>query len=230
MRGHQTPSRKILEDEYVQWLSFANAGMMDRGNLYCFDLAIRNLPTDNPIIEIGSFCGLSTNMITYCLARHNKHNKVFTSDRWIFEGAEAGRRIGHSGIDHTEYRSFVMDTFKRNVSFFSKDNLPHPIEVFSDDFFDMWSKKQQAKDLFGRDVHLGGPISFAFVDGNHTYEYAKRDFENIATFLDPGGYVFFDDSSDEAGFGSSDLMKEILVHPDFECVAKNPHYLFKKKK
>ena len=63
------------EDEYVEWLCFANAGMLDRGNLYCFDYAIRNLPSSAPLIEIGSFCGLSTNLITYYKAAIPDHSR-----------------------------------------------------------------------------------------------------------------------------------------------------------
>jgi hypothetical protein len=54
-----------ISDDYINWLSFANSGMLHRGNLYCFDYAIEHLPTEAPIIEIGSFCGLSANVITY---------------------------------------------------------------------------------------------------------------------------------------------------------------------
>src|SRR5687767_3117074 len=50
--------------EYMSWLSFANAGMLTPGNVDCFDYAIRNLPSSAPLVEIGSFCGLSTNAIT----------------------------------------------------------------------------------------------------------------------------------------------------------------------
>ena len=67
-----------ITDEYVKWLCFANAGMLDRGNLYCFDLAIRNLPSDAPMVEIGSFCGLSTNLIAHYKYKHGKTNTLIT--------------------------------------------------------------------------------------------------------------------------------------------------------
>ena len=49
---------KKVEDEYLNWLRFANAGMISPGNMYAMKYAIENLPTNDPIIEIGSFCGL----------------------------------------------------------------------------------------------------------------------------------------------------------------------------
>ena len=42
-----------ISEEYIDWLCFANAGMLSRGNLYCFDYAMRHLPTEDPVVEIG---------------------------------------------------------------------------------------------------------------------------------------------------------------------------------
>ena len=218
----------VLQDEYCKWLCYANAGMLHTGNIYCFDYAIKNLPTSNPILEIGSFCGLSTNVISYLLKKHKKQNQLVTSDKWIFEGAEPSGKLGGSEIGHTDYRDFVINTFKNNVSFFSKDNLPYPIEVFSDEFFELWKEQKTVKDIFNREIALGGRISFAYIDGNHTLEFAKRDFENTSEYLDAGGFILFDDSSDSSQFECAKLMKDILKNPGYELVMKNPNYLFKK--
>ncbi len=84
-------------------------------------------------------------------------------------------------------------------------------------------------DVFGREAALGGPISFCFVDGNHTYDFAKRDFTNVDEFLAPGGFILFDDSYDYRNeFGLTPLMREIERNPRYELVAKNPNYLFKR--
>jgi hypothetical protein len=216
-----------IQDEYIDWLLFANAGMLHRGNLYCIDYAVKNIASNNPVIEIGSFCGLSTNIINYYLNKYNKSNKIITSDKWEFEGKSDGM-LGESIISHAKYKDFVMDSFKRNVSLFSSFNLPYAIEVFSDDFFEMWSINSLTKDVFQRTIELGGPISFAFVDGNHSFEFAKRDFENIDKYLEIGGYILFDDSADDTHFECKNLMKEIEVNPKYKLVIKNPNYLFKK--
>ena len=67
-----TPSPHIreLSSEYLNWLMFANAGMLTPGNLWCMDYAIKNLPSTAPILEIGSFCGLSANVITHLKEKH----------------------------------------------------------------------------------------------------------------------------------------------------------------
>jgi len=219
-----------VEDEYLAWLSFANAGMLNPGNVFCIDYAIRNLPSNNPILEIGSFCGLSTNVISYLLKKQNKSNKILTTDKWVFEGAEKEGYIGDSKIKHSDYRAFVMDTFKNNVLFFSAHNLPFPVEAFSDNFFQLWGNNETVEDLFGRELKLGGYISFAYIDGNHTYEYSKKDFLNTSKYLDIGGFILFDDSSDTSPFGCAELMKEILDDDNYELVMKNPNYLFRKIK
>jgi hypothetical protein len=219
---------KKLNDEYINWLVFANPGMLHKGNIYSMDLAISNLPTDHPVLEIGSFCGLSTNLINYLLFKYRKFNKIFSCDKWIFEGAEKGGQLGVSGISHEQYRDFCKSSFMRNVEFFSAENKPYTIEAFSDDFFGLWKMQKSIYDIFGRNIKLGGEISFCYIDGNHSYECARKDFENADEYLDIGGYILFDDSSDSNSFGLTKLMKEIISKHRYELVIKNPNYLFKK--
>jgi hypothetical protein len=227
IKGKLLTPKLTVYDEYIDWLSFANAGMLDKGNLYCFDYAIKNLPSSNPIVEIGSFCGLSTNIISYFLTKYKKTNRIFSSDAWIFEGSQK-KVLGSSAITHAEYRQFVKESFMRNVSMFSREHLPFTIEQVSDDFFQSWNEKRKLKDVFGRDVGLGGPIGFCYIDGNHEYDFAKRDFENADKFLEKGGFLFFDDSSDSSDFGCAKLMKEILKDKRYKLIIKNPNYLFQK--
>ncbi len=218
-----------ISDEYVRWLCYANAGMLDRGNLYCFDYAISNLVSAAPIVEIGSFCGLSTNLLSHYKEIHQIHNPLISCDKWLFESAETGGRLSeHSALTHAEYRDFVKGTYLRNVRMFSGNDLPFTIEAFSDEFFAAWREAQEVIDVFGRSIRLGGPISFCFVDGNHSYEYVKRDFENCDQFLERGGFILFDDSSDGSGWDVCWLMREVLQSGRYELVIKNPNYLFRK--
>jgi hypothetical protein len=219
-----------ITDEYIEWLCFANAGMLHKGNLYCFDLAIKHLPSNKPILEVGSFCGLSTNILNYYLKRTGRNNKMITCDKWVFEGSEKGRYLGNSDVLHSEYKAFVKETFIRNISMFSRSNLPYHMEVTSDEFFKLWSDKEVVADIFGREIELGGEISFCYIDGNHTYDFARRDFENTDRYLEKGGLILFDDSYDGSPFGCARLMKELVRNRDYERVIKNPNYLFRKKK
>ncbi|NND82513.1 MAG: class I SAM-dependent methyltransferase [Gammaproteobacteria bacterium] len=219
---------KKIQDEYLSWLTLANAGMLSPGNVYSIHYAINNIPSDKPILEIGSFCGLSTNVISYLLSSSGNKNKIFTCDKWVFEGAENGGRLGESSVSHKDYREFVKSTYIKNIEFFSKENKPYTIEVFSDDFFNLWNKKEETVDILGRSVNLGGLFSFCYVDGNHTYEFAKRDFENIDLNLEVGGFILFDDSFDSNQFGLTKLMKEVKQKKNYKLVIKNPNYMFQK--
>ena len=221
-------SMKTVEDEYLTWLRFANAGMLNPGNIYAMKYAIENLPTNDPIVEIGSFCGLSTNVLSYFLRKYQRKNIIFCSDKWIFEGSDEGVNLGLSDISHADYRPYVKETFMRNINFFSP-NRPHPIELFSDEFFEKWKEQKEVIDVFNQSIILGGNISFSYIDGNHTYEFAKRDFENVSQYLVPGGFILFDDSSDSDPFGLTKLMREIKQRSDYSLVMKNPNYLFQKK-
>ena len=216
--------------EHLSWLSLANAGMMDRGNVACFDYAVRNLPSNAPMIEIGSFCGLSTNAITYLKQVHGVRNALITCDKWIFEGSEEGDTLDPtSTISHAAYRDFVKRTFRENVLMFSGSDLPYTIESFSDEFFDLWSEGETQEDVFGRPVSLGGPISFCYIDGNHTYEFAKRDFVNADRFLEKGGFILFDDSGDGSGWEVCDVVREVTASGRYELISHHPNYFFRKR-
>jgi hypothetical protein len=218
-----------ISDEYVRWLCYANAGLLDRGNLCSFDYAIRNLPSEAPIIEIGSFCGLSTNLLTYYKEKHGVHNSLITCDKWEFETAQIGSVVGESSISHSEYRTFVKETYIRNIRMFSRYDLPYTVEMLSDDFFAAWRKAEEVSDVLGRSIQLGGPISFCYIDGNHSYEYVKRDFENCHEFLERGGFILFDDSADGSGREVCQVVAEVKVSGKYDVIIKNPNYLFVKR-
>ena len=217
------------QDKYLDWLCFANAGMLHRGNVYCIEHALQNLPSTNPVLEIGSFCGLSTNVISYYMKRHGVTNKLITCDKWQFEGAEKGGNIGESGISRDEYRTFVRDTFMRNVRMFSRAGLPNTVEMFSDELFTAWREGKELDDVFGRPVQLGGALSFCYIDGNHSYDFVRRDFVNCHEHLDRSGFLLFDDSADGSGWDVCSVVDEVRRSGDYELVARNPNYLFRKK-
>jgi hypothetical protein len=217
--------------DYLTWLTYANAGMLTRGNVDSFDYAIRNLPSAAPIVEIGSFCGLSTNVITYLKEKHGVKNRLITCDKWIFEGAADGQPLGDSkSVTHAGYREYVRSTYLRNIQAFSQYDLPYTVEMFSDEFFAAWTEGQTETDVMGRSLQLGGPISFCYIDGNHSYEFAKRDFQNTDKFLEAGGLVLFDDSGDNTQWEVRHVVSEVMASGRYEVIANNPNYLFRKKR
>jgi hypothetical protein len=190
------------------------------------DYALSHLPSDAPLLEIGSFCGLSTNILNHYRRKHQRRNLLFSCDKWEFENRSSSS-IGGSTVSFDQYKQFVKDSFLRNTRMFSEHDLPFTIESFSNEFFGMWEREETARDVFDRAIHLGGPLSFCYVDGNHTYEGAKQDFENCDAFLQVGGFILFDDSTDKT-FGVFRLMPEVLATGRYRLVAKNPNHLFQK--
>jgi hypothetical protein len=215
--------------EYLSWLSFAVPGMLDRRNADAISFALQHLPNDAPMLEIGSFCGLSTSVIAYFRLKHSISNRLFTCDHWAFEGQDVGAYLGDSEfVTHEEYRTFVRDSYLRNTNIFCKPDLPYTIEADSDTFFRRWSAAETATDVFGRNVDIGGSLSFCYIDGNHSYESAKRDFANTDRFLAPGGFIFFDDSGDGSGWEVCKVVEEVLKSGSYDLIAKNPNYFFQK--
>ena len=228
LRQPKPPPKKYVHSHYLRWLNFANAGILEIGHWHLMDLAVRELPTDDPVLEIGSFAGQSTNVLAYFLRQHSRPNPLFTVDPWQFEDTAGLDTIPESEITFASYRNLVRDQFLQNVRFWSGDRLPHTIEATSDDFFAAWAAGEERVDVFERPVRLGGPLSFAFIDGGHTYEQARRDFENVDRQLVPGGFVLLDDSTEEGPFpGVFRVAREALA-AGYELADANPNHLLRK--
>ena len=43
------------------------------------------------------------------------------------------------------------------------------------------------------------PLDFLFIDGDHNYEAVRKDFEDWASLVQPGGFILIHDSRREAG-------------------------------
>ena len=46
------------------------------------------------------------------------------------------------------------------------------------------------------------PLELLFVDGDHSYEGAKADFDRWGAFVRPGGHLLFHDAVDTGGYGN----------------------------
>lgn len=221
----------LLSDEFTSWVRFAVPGMLGDGNLVASAWAMERLPKKGAIIEIGSFCGLSTILLSALRSRSGEQNRrIITSDKWEFEGQDLSSALGDSAVTHETYQEFVRESYLRNVQTFC-DPQPATVASLSDEFFTYWEAGEEKQDVVsGEVIKLGGEIAFAYIDGNHTYEFAKRDFENTDRFLVSGGWVMFDDSADGSGWEVNTLVRELASDPDsgYELVARAPNYLFRK--
>jgi Methyltransferase domain len=215
-------------DEFLFWLSLINPGTLNSDNLPLFNHAIQRMPEGGAVVEIGSWCGMSINHLIHMMQNTGRSNEVFSVDEWQFEGSGASRIPG-SNILFSDYRDLAIDTFRRNLMLFHPDRLPHHIVASSDRYFELWTQRAEVVDFFGRTTTLGGAISLAYIDGDHTYQQSWRDFENVDRFLLPGGFIIFDDSADWCDWESKRSAREAASRPDYELVAKAPNYCIAKR-
>jgi hypothetical protein len=223
-------ARNVSSDGYIQWLCWILGGWLtpDHGNLRAFDYAVQHMPAGGAIVEIGSFLGLSTNIIAYLTIKYHRDSPLFTCDPWVFEGVEIPIG-GYFDASSEAYRHYAEKVYKMNVALFSAGRRPYTIKTFSDQFFRLWSLRTTTKDVFGRSVALGGSISFAYIDGAHTYNAAKGDFLGVDQHLLPGGFILFDDSADDSSSEVKRAVAEVKLNPSYELVCKTPNYFFRKK-
>jgi predicted O-methyltransferase YrrM len=216
----------LLRDDYIDWLMLAVAGMQHPGNPYLLELAVRTAP-EAPMLEIGSFCGLSASIIQYLKRKHARSVPLFCCDSWTFEGAERPLPLA-APVSHKDLRAHAMESFVRAMQRFSAEQLPYAIEARSDEFFLAWEAASTCTDLFGRGVALGGPLGFCFIDGNHSEAQVLRDFEGCDRHLLPGGLILFDDSSDDSDWEVRRVVRRVRASGRYEVLARNPNYLVRK--
>lgn len=214
------------KDDHMKWIKAGVSGWCDDGNIQAMATAIENMP-DGAVIEIGSFVGRSTCIISRLLELAESPAPFYSVDDWYFEGYHPDGVVSkHVTLDN--WRGYTEQQFIANVSYFT-GRRPLHIKTRSDDFFRQWGEGRKYRDLFGRRVRLGGGIAFAFIDGEHSYDGSKRDAENTLRFLLPGGYMLLDDSYDGTPHQSGRMAIELLAHPLLELVGRYPNMMFKRR-
>lgn len=211
-------------------MSYVTGGMLTVGNIDAIAYAIANIDSEAPFLEIGSFCGLSSNLITFLKQDAGKRNKLIAFDPWDYASwHEEGETFANfNQITWAEYTEFVKNAYRTRVGFFSSADLPFAIQGYSGQIFEKWAAEESVIDVFQRPVALGGSISFAFIDGDHTYEGALSDFKNVDRYLEIGGFILFDDSADGSNWGCARVAREVSQRSAYELISKNPNYLIKK--
>ncbi len=234
------PAYRTLDDDFIRRLrcSLVGEGMLHPGNVFAMAHAIRKMPEEGAVLEIGSYAGLSTNVLAYLLQKHRRAHPFFSCDAWIYEGfhddspgispARLQHMDGAADISRDAYMQYIKSCFIRGTRFFSTLRLPHTFHLTSDAFFEKWKAGETGEGVFGRNAKLGGPLAFVYIDGNHAYEFAKRDVENSLSLLLPGGFLLLDDTADFLPYGSRQLARELQRDRRVELVMKNPNYLYRK--
>lgn len=223
-------SRDLLDDSFVKSLRTALGGWLCDDNVVVFEQAIRTMPAGGAVVEIGSYLGLSTSILAHALQKYAPETPLFNCDIWQYAQETATSAELYNRLHTVEnYQEWVRESFQRNMRTFTK-KLPHSFCAFSDDFFDSWNQNAVLTDIFGHSKQLGGAISFAYIDGDHGYDAAHKDFFNIDRHLLIGGIVLLDDSSFIRQYlGVHRVLDEIHATKRYELIADRHNRAFVKR-
>ena len=131
------------------------------------------VPRGGAIVEIGSFKGKSTVMLGK-VAAHYSLGPVVAIDPHNFNNAELeAHRTSPEASSYTEFLHHLEAAGMRDRIEVHRD--------YSTNIAPAWTR----------------PISFLWIDGDHSYRGAKADFDGFAPYLVPGGVVAFHDALHE---------------------------------
>lgn len=142
-----------------------NGHLSDKEGEFLYKPA-KNCSGKGVIVEIGSRKGKST----VYLAKGSKARgnvKVYAIDP-------------HQGSkDHRDHKiSNTFNEFKENLKKAKVDNIVEPIVKTSQEASKNWRE----------------PVEFIFIDGDHSYEMVKQDFDLWSPYLVKGGIIAFHDA------------------------------------
>ena len=122
------------------------------------------VPENGIIVEIGSCTGIST---CYLAAGSKVTVKVHAVDLWTL------------GLGITALASSAIEkTFHANIEAMGFQDRVIPMKGFSEDMVKNWTQ----------------PIDLLHIDGDHSYEGVKKDFQLWSPFLKKGGTIVFHDA------------------------------------
>lgn len=155
-------------------------------------------PGIGAIVEIGSFKGKSTCWLALG-AKKARREKVVAIDP--FTGSPEHQK-GMANEDHDIVSSgSTFEAFQRNIAFFKITDYVEPIVARSEDTVLTWTK----------------PIRLLFIDGDHSYEASKRDFDQWSPHVVPGGLIALHDIGEWDGV-TEFYKTEVKTNPKYREV------------
>ena len=144
------------------------------------------VPRGGVIVEIGSFKGKSTVMLGR-VASHYGLGPVVAIDPHNFNNVEL--EAHRTTPDASSYKEFVDNLCAAGVS-----DQVEAHRAYSTDVAPRWNR----------------PISFLWIDGDHSYRGAKADFDGFAPYLIPGGVLAFHDALHEFAGPVTVFVEDVL--------------------
>ena len=168
----------------------ASSGMMSIKEVELLYTLARDEVAEGCIVEIGSYHGRSTAALSFG-ALDGSGARVYTVDPYIDFTGPLGGKFGPENKKRL-LENLLLSGATENVWL---------INLKSEQASAGWTE----------------PIGLLWIDGDHSYEGVKTDFECWELFVLQGGLVAFHDSTDE-GIGPIKLLHEILAAGGFATV------------
>ena len=161
-------------------------GLLGEAEAHLLGTVAACVPRGGAIVEIGSFKGKSTVVLSK-IAAHYGLGPVVAIDPHNFNNAELEAH-------RTSPEASSYDEFVRNLASAGVGDRVEIHRAYSTEIAPRWIR----------------PISFLWIDGDHSYAGAKADFDGFARHLVPGGVVAFHDALHEFAGPIRVFVEEVL--------------------
>lgn len=154
-------------------------GFLDPIEGYALLMLAEHGPQTGCIVEIGSYAGRSTSYLAHG-SKRARREKVVAVDH--FEGSPEHQPGGGFESAHVAAGG-LYEVFRRNLKDAGVEDWVHVMRAGSERACEGWSH----------------PIRLLFIDGEHSYEASRRDYESWSTWIVPEGLAVFHDIGTFAG-------------------------------
>lgn len=154
-------------------------------------------PVEGDIVEIGSFKGKSTCFLAQGLLRSGR-GKVHAVDH--FQGSPEHQKGGHEETAEIVESGSTYEQFRANLAAFGLSGVVEAIVSGSQEAAAAWS----------------GSARMIFIDGDHSYQGTKSDFEAWFPHVAETGLICFHDyqNSHYLDGVTKFIEEEVNVHPN----------------
>ena len=179
--------------------------MPDDEGMALYEAALDAAPR-GPLLEIGSYCGKST---LYLAAAAREHDAiVFSIDHHRgSEEHQPGEEYHDPALTDAEGQVDTLTTFRRTIEQAGVSEVVVGIVASSEVAAKAWRT----------------PLAMVFIDGGHSSEAARSDFESWTPHLLPDGVLAIHDvfeDPDEGGRPPFEVYQQALHSGDFEDLSE----------
>ncbi|MDY7000284.1 MAG: class I SAM-dependent methyltransferase [Thermodesulfobacteriota bacterium] len=152
-------------------------------------------PGVGEIVEIGSYMGKSTCWLAHG-SKKVQREKIHAIDH--FQGSPEHQEGGIASSEEIKHEGTTYNKFLENIKSVDLDDYVNPVPLSSLEAVKTWDKK----------------IRLLFIDGEHTYEGVKNDFEAWSKFVVPAGIIAFHDYGNPHFPGVKKFYSELMNSTD----------------